>query len=500
MIRKKGLPEQEEFWVSRDSIRAGRAKTFYDRLADDLEKEGFGDFVRELCAPFYHAVEGGRPPIDPEVYFKMLMAGYFENIPSERGIAARCEDSLSLRRFLRYDLTEATPDHSSLSVIRNRLPEEVYAEVFAFSLRPQRRAGLLPGEKIGLDSTTMEADASLEKLVRREDGKSYADYVAELAAAEGIDPQDKAAVAEFDRKREGKKTSNREWVSPNDRDAAIGPRKDGAWDMIHKVENAVDLDSGAILSCEIQSATKADSTGMATHMETAADMVDYVADQVDEPPEAPSQDDARTEAGENDKDNEQDAYPEAIRRGRQGIPQKCGIGRAGGRGDRAGHRRALRSGTFQERRAARGSLRGQPHQPEHRPRSRADARPGRKGGAEFSASTRPRGRAANDPDRTRRHRQTPFDIRLHLQSRSLRAERVRVRDGEAISGGKPLDRSLICPLSAGVAPPRAVEGVFAAEDRSLADSIDFFTRRCTPASGLRFPERMTNLTGISTVS
>ena len=307
MIRKKSLPEQEEFWVSRDSIRAGRAKTFYDRLADDLEKEGFGDFVRELCAPFYHAGEGGRPPIDPEVYFKMLMAGYFENIPSERGIAARCEDSLSLRRFLRYDLTEATPDHSSLSVIRKRLPEEVYTEVFAFSLRPLRRAGLLPGEKIGLDSTTMEADASLEKLVRREDGKSYADYVAELAAAEGIDPEDKAAVAEFDRKREGKKTSNREWVSPNDRDAAIGPRKDGAWDMIHKVENAVDLDSGAILSCEIQSATKADSTGMAAHMETAADMVDYVADQVDEPPEAPSEDDARTEAGENDKDNEQDA-------------------------------------------------------------------------------------------------------------------------------------------------------------------------------------------------
>lgn len=127
MIRKKTLPDQEEFWVSRESIRAGRGRTFYDRLADDLDKEGFGDFVRELCAPYYHGGKGGRPPIDPEVYFMMLMAGFFENIPSERGIASRCEDSLSMRRFLRYDLTEATPDHSSLSVIRKRLPGEVYA-------------------------------------------------------------------------------------------------------------------------------------------------------------------------------------------------------------------------------------------------------------------------------------------------------------------------------------------------------------------------------------
>ncbi len=316
MIRKKTLPEQGEFWVARDSIRAGRGKTFYDRLGDGLDKEGFGDFVRELCAPYYHAEAGGRPPIDPEVYFKMLMAGYFQKLPSERGIASHCEDSLSVRRFLRYDVTEATPDHSSLSVIRHRLPAEVYAEVFTFSLRPLRRAGLLPGKKIGIDSTTMEANASLEKLERREDGKSYGDYVAELAAAEGIDPEDKAAVAEFDRKRKDKKTSNEEWVSPNDPDASMGPRKDGAWDMIHKVENAVDLDSGAILSCEIQPATKADSTGMAAHIETAAAMVDYVASQVDEPvADAPDQD---AGPGGGDKGTEEDA----AREGRHGVGDK----------------------------------------------------------------------------------------------------------------------------------------------------------------------------------
>ena len=277
MIRKKTLPSQQEFWVPRASIKGGHGSVFYDRLAADLDEEGFGDFVRKECAPYYTAGGPGRPPVDPEVYFKMLMVGFFEKLGSERGIATRCEDSLSIRRYLRYDLTEATPDHSSLSIIRQRLPKEVFAAVFAFSLRPLHRAGLIKADAIGIDSSLIEANASLEKLVRREDGKSYSDYIAELAEAAGIDPMNKAAVAAFDRKRKGKKTSNEEWYSPNDPDAKIGPRKDGAWDMIHKVENAVDLDSGAILSVEIQAANKADSEGSAAHFETAAAMVDYTA-------------------------------------------------------------------------------------------------------------------------------------------------------------------------------------------------------------------------------
>lgn len=283
MIRKKTLPAQEELWIVRDRIKISRGSAFYDRLAGDLDDLGFGDYVRELCAPYYHDGSGGRPPIDPEVYFKMLLVGFFEKIGSERGIASRCEDSLSIRRFLRYDLVEATPDHSSLSVIRNRLPLEVHEEVFTFSLRPLRKAGLLKGKAIGVDSSTVEANASLEKLTRREDGKSYRQYVGELAEkAEGIDPEDTAAVAEFDRRRKGKKVSNEEWYSPNDPDAKLGPRKDGAWDMIHKVENAVDLNSGAILSVEVQPATKGDSTEMAAHFETAAAMVEHTASIVDE--------------------------------------------------------------------------------------------------------------------------------------------------------------------------------------------------------------------------
>ncbi len=309
MIRKKTLPAQDELWVARDRIKISKGSSFYDRLASDLDKEGFGDFIRELCAPYYHDGAGGRPPIDPEVYFKMLIVGFFEKIGSERGIASRCEDSLSIRRFLRYDLVEATPDHSSLSVIRNRLPLEVYEEVFTFSLRALRKAGLLKGEAIGVDSSTVEANASLEKLTRREDGKSYREYVGELAAeAEGIDPQNAAAVAEFDRRRKDKKVSNEEWYSPNDPEAKIGPRKDGAWDMIHKVENAVDLDSGALLSVEVQAATKGDATEMAAHFETAAAMVEYTASIVeDESNEGVQSDDdddgASHEAGEVEDQN-----------------------------------------------------------------------------------------------------------------------------------------------------------------------------------------------------
>ena len=276
MIRKKTLPKQEELWVLRTEIRSVKGVSFYERLGVDLDKEGFGDFVRNLCEPYYSKDSGGRPPIDPEVYFKMLFVGFFENIGSERAIASRCDDSISIRRFLRYDITESTPEHSSLSVIRQRLPLEVFQEVFAFSLRPLRKAGLLNGEVIGIDSSITEANASLEKLTSREDGKTYREYVGELAAeAEGIDPEDTEAVARFDRTRPGRKTSNEDWYSPNDPAAKIGRRKDGAFDMVHKIENAVDLESGAIMSVEVQPATKGDAEDMAAHFETAAQMVTY---------------------------------------------------------------------------------------------------------------------------------------------------------------------------------------------------------------------------------
>lgn len=304
MLRRKKIPDQEEFWVQRDQIALTSKDTYYDRLSADMEAVGFGEAVRDLCAPYYSSSTGGRPPIDPEVYFKMLVVGFFEGIGSERGIASRCEDSISIRRFLCYDLTEATPDHSSLSRIRTRLPLEVFEEAFALSLRALMKAGLLEGESIALDSSLLEANASKEKLCRREDGVRYLDYVRGLAAEEGIDPSDTDAVVRFDRTRKNKSVSNEEWVSPNDPDAKLGPRKDGAWDMIHKVENAVDLDSGALLSVQIQPANKADSEGMSDHVEAAAGMVDYTRSQLDS--------DEDTEGIDSPEDTNEDRVVKAV--------------------------------------------------------------------------------------------------------------------------------------------------------------------------------------------
>ena len=279
MIRKKSLPAQEEFWIARDNIRQSKGTSFYDKLGESLEEIGFGNKVRELCSPYYEEQDIGRPPLDPEVFFKMFIVGFFEGIGSERGIASRCDDSLSIRRFLRYDLTEASPDHSTISKTRRRLPLEVFQTVFSDCLLPLHQKGLLKGDRIGLDSSIFEANASHENLIRREDGMSYQDYLTRLAEAAGVDPADKAAVQRFDRKRKDKRTSNLEWYSPNDPDAKFGPRKDGAWDMTHKVESAVDLDSGAILSIEVQPSDKSDAGGMAAHFETAAQMAEFTAEQ-----------------------------------------------------------------------------------------------------------------------------------------------------------------------------------------------------------------------------
>jgi len=280
MIRKKSLPAQEEFWIASDSIRVSKGTSFYDTLGENLDEMGFGNKVRELCAPYYEEKDRGRPPLDPEVFFKMFIVGFFEGIGSERGIASRCDDSLSIRRFLRYSLTEATPDHSTVSKTRNRLPLEVFQEVFSICLLPLHQKGLLKGERIGLDSSIFEANASHENLIRREDGMNYQDYIAKLAEEAGVDPTDKAAVHRFDRNRKDKRTSNQEWFSPNDPDAKFGRRKDGAWDMTHKVESAVDLDSGAILSIEVQPSDKSDASGMAEHFETEAQMAEFTAEQV----------------------------------------------------------------------------------------------------------------------------------------------------------------------------------------------------------------------------
>ena len=158
----------------------------------------------------------------------MLIVGFLENLPSERAIASRCGDSLMIRCFLGYDLEEETPHHSSLSVIRYRLSLEVYQAVFDMILEGLRRHGLLRGKNLGIDSSVMEANASLRALENRNTGEAYWDYVRRLAMEAGVDANDVDGVRRFDKNRTGRKTSNEEWVNPHDPDAKVGKAKDGA--------------------------------------------------------------------------------------------------------------------------------------------------------------------------------------------------------------------------------------------------------------------------------
>jgi transposase len=263
MFIAKKKAGQSEFWIAADQVVTSTKGGFYAKLDETLESFGFAAKVRELCAPAYDKSGVGRPGIDPAVYLKMLMVGFFEDLTSERAIAARCADSIAIRQFLHYELTEATPDHCSLSVIRQRLDGPIYEQVFALVLSALQEHGLLRGRNVGIDSSVMEANASLRGLVNRNTGEAYWDYVKGLAAQSGIDPEDSAAVRKFDRKRP-KKMSNQEWENPDDPDAKIGPKKDGATDMIYKPQTVVDLDTGAIVGAEVLPGNQADNQEVAT--------------------------------------------------------------------------------------------------------------------------------------------------------------------------------------------------------------------------------------------
>lgn len=261
--RDRNREDQSEFWVRRSELPKAAAGAFYRKLDETLEKIGFPAGVREICRPAYaDASVGGRPGIDPAVYFKMLMVGFFENLPSERAIASRCADSLSLRAFLGFDVTEDTPDHSSLSVIRARLGVAVYQAALELVLTGLYEHGLLKGRHLGIDSSIIEANASLRELRHRNTEKSYWDYVRKLAAESGIDPDDTKAVRRFDKKREGRKTSNEDWHNPHDPEAKVGRTKDGACDMVYQPEHVTDLETGAILRAEVRPGDAGDSVDL----------------------------------------------------------------------------------------------------------------------------------------------------------------------------------------------------------------------------------------------
>ena len=264
VFKPHSLAAPELFIAFSDLVRPATTP-FYAKLDQTLNSFDFGGQARSLCAPAYSANGRGRPGIDPVVYFKMLMVGFFEDIGSERGIAERCSDSISIRAFLGYALTETTPDHSTLSIIRERLGQEVYDQVFILILSALDKHGLLKGKNVGIDASVIEANAALKSLVNRNTEEAYWEYVRRLASESGIDPKNAEAVRQFDRKRP-KKMSNEEWVNPHDPDAKIGPTKAGATDMIYKPEHTVDLDTGAILQAEVRSGHETDQKDLSLHV------------------------------------------------------------------------------------------------------------------------------------------------------------------------------------------------------------------------------------------
>jgi transposase len=270
------LAPRELFIASCELVRPATTP-FYDKLDQTLDSFDFAAQARTLCAPAYSDNGRGRPGVDPVVYFKMLMVGFFEDIASERGIAERCSDSISLRAFLGYDLTETTPDHSTLSIIRQRLGEEIYDEVFVVILSALDKHGLLKGKNVGIDTSVIEANAALKTLINRNTQEAYWEYVQRLASENGIDPKNTEAVRQFDRKRP-KKMSNEEWVNPHDPDAKIGQTKAGATDMIYKPEHTVDLDTGAILRAEVRLGHEADQKDLRLHVLQAQGNINQAQD------------------------------------------------------------------------------------------------------------------------------------------------------------------------------------------------------------------------------
>src|ERR1700674_5621110 len=257
MSKRSGGEKQEDIWIAHTELAEAPGHPFYKRLNELLEGAGFDEFVEGLCARFYHA-RLGRPSLMPGVYFRALLIGYFEGIDSERGIAWRLADSLALRRFLRIGLDERTPDHSTISRTRRLMDIDTHREVFSWVLGLLAERGLLKGQRLGIDATTLEANAAMRSIVRRDTGESYEEFLQGLAKASGIATPTREDLVRLDRKRK-KRTSNKEWKSPVDGDARIAKMKDGRTHLAHKAEHAVDLDTGAVVAATLQGADQGDT-------------------------------------------------------------------------------------------------------------------------------------------------------------------------------------------------------------------------------------------------
>jgi len=273
MGRKKS--KQSELWVTTEDITKPASHPFYAKVNEVLNECKFDRKAEQLCQRFYKPVKG-RPSITPGVYFRALLVGYCEGISSERGIAWRLADSLSLREFLGFNLSDQTPDHSTLSRTRRLLPVETHRAVFRWFVWVLGAKGVLNGQTLGIDATTLEANAAMRSIERRDTGAKYVEYLKGLAAAEGMENPTPEQLARLDRKRK-KKTSNKDWKSPSDPDSRIAKMKDGRTHLAHKVEHAVDLNSGALVAVTLQAADQGDTATVAQTLSEACANAEFLS-------------------------------------------------------------------------------------------------------------------------------------------------------------------------------------------------------------------------------
>ena len=353
MGKRRRHAKQASMWVATQDLPRSAAHPFYARLNQILEQHGFDGYVERLCERFY--ADDGRPGVPPGRYFRLLLIGYFEGLDAERAIAWRAADSFALREFIGLVLPETPPDHSTISRTRRLIDLETHEAVFTWMLQRLGDADLVKGKTVGIDATTLEANAALRSIVRRELGEGYQDFLTKLAQASGIETPTRADRARMDRQRK-KKGSNDDWTHPHDPDAKITKMKDGRTHLAHKAEQAVDLETGAIVGITVQDADEGDTT---TSIETLIEAAEQVEAR------------AARRAGHR------------RRRRRQGLSQQPSAGRSRGGGHPQLHRR---TGSWA------AELEGEPDRPRpHVPQSAAHPRPTR------TAAAAPARRALGTP-------------------------------------------------------------------------------------------------------
>jgi transposase len=270
--------DQPPLWIAASDLPTSPGHPFYARLNAVLEAHWFDRFAEDQCRTFYAKVMG-RPSLRPGQYFRLLLVGYFEGIDSERGIAWRAADSLAVRSFVRLALEEAAPDHTTLSRTRRLIDVETHRAVFTWVQQRLVEVGLLKGKTVAIDATTLEANAAMRSIVRRDTEETYQEFLTRLAQASGIETPTREDLARLDRTRK-KKTSNKDWTNPHDPDAKVTKMKDGRTRLAHKAVHAVDLETGAIVAVTVQGADEGDTTTMVDTVTATVDQIEAAQTEV----------------------------------------------------------------------------------------------------------------------------------------------------------------------------------------------------------------------------